>query len=67
MSSIVRAAELQPEELEMLGENILHAVEHDGEENLSPFQAETWRPAPDGVTRLSISATFPNPSPRPAA
>jgi len=31
MSSVVRAAELLPEELEMLGENIVHAVENDGE------------------------------------
>ncbi len=35
MSSIVRASELQPEQLQMLGENVVHAVEHDGEAELS--------------------------------
>ncbi len=35
MSSIVRAVELQPKELEMLGGNVVHAVENDGEAELS--------------------------------
>ncbi len=67
MSSIVRATELLSEELEMLGQNILHAVKHDGEEQLLHSEAESRHRAPDGVTRLSISPTFPNPFPRPAA
>lgn len=33
--SVVRAVELQPEELEMLGENVVHAVANDGEAELS--------------------------------
>ena len=35
MSSIVRAGELLPEELEMLGVNVVHAVANDGEAELS--------------------------------
>ncbi len=35
MSSVVRATDLLPEELQMLGENVVHAVENDGEANLS--------------------------------
>jgi len=34
MSSIVRAADLLPEELQMLGENVAHAVANDGEAEL---------------------------------
>jgi hypothetical protein len=35
MSSIVRAADLLPEELQMLGENVVHAVANDGEAELA--------------------------------
>ena len=67
MSSIVRAADLLPEELEMLGENIRHAVEHDDQERVSSFQADSPYRAPDGVAPRDMSSAFPNPFPRPAA
>ena len=35
MSSIVEAAKLMPEELQMLGENVVHAVANDGQGELA--------------------------------
>ena len=35
MSSLIRAVELLPEEVQMLGENVAHAIESDGAPELA--------------------------------
>lgn len=69
MSSIVPAAQLTRAELRQLGRNVIHAVDHDGDEPEAVECHLVARSKPVNVSS-SISAAHrpaPGASPRPAA
>ena len=56
MPSIVEAAKLTQDELRMLGENVVHAVEHDGEVELDAVN-RSLDIHDEGVDELACAAS----------